>query len=524
MDLVGQLAGNEAGVGLVAKLSEDILWRTNPAAYAAHLTRGRFKIPPHIKLLSECLVDAAEGRIEGLIVQMPPRHGKSELCSKWFPSWYAPLYRSPIILASYEMDFATEWGAKARDILLEHQAEVGVQFASTQPAAHRWELLGGGSMRCAGAGGAITGKGAKILLLDDIHKNYAEAKSLTEREKVWNWWMSVAHSRLEPGGVPIIIMTRWDSDDIIGRILKQCAEDPRGRKYRILDFPMECDVEVGEFDAIGRKRGDPLWPERYDENAIAVIKGTVDEHIWKALYQQKPADLAMDGDMYRSFKREVVIRRRLFDPNLPLCLACDFNVGHMVWEIGQYRSNPRTGSVDVWFLEEHAKRDTDTPSHADELCTKILPKYENLFRQCGHLRHRLMIFGDCNGRGRHANSSRSSYETIKRALEAKIPYFSMELRVKKSNPSVVDRVAAVNALMKNAIGDCNLTADKSCKELIEDWDKNRWGRDTSGNVVYEPNKLEKLRTHAAEAAGYMCDFLAPLSGMTRVVHGKGMAQ
>lgn len=514
----------DRSLGLLAQLSEDVLWRTNPAAFAAHLTRGAFKIPPHIKLLSESLVDAAEGRIEGLIVQMPPRHGKSELTSKYFPAWYTPLYRQPIILSSYEADFAAEWGAKARDVLLQHQGEVGCQFTSTQPASHRWELIGGGSMRTAGAGGAITGKGAKILILDDIHKNYAEAKSLTEREKIWNWWMSVAHSRLEPGGVPIIVMTRWDSDDIVGRILKQAAEDPRGRKYRILDFPMECEIAPGLTDALGRKRGDALWPERYDENAIAVIKGTVDESIWCALYQQRPANLAMAGDMYRSFNREVCVRRRMFDPHLPLFMACDFNVGHMIWEIGQYRQNPRTGSVDVWIMEELAQRDVDTPGQSEVLCKKVLPKYADMYRQFGHLRQRLMVFGDCNGRGRHANSSKSSYQTIKDTVGTLMPYFTMETKIKKSNPNVVDRVASVNALLKNVLGDCNLTMDSTCVELIEDFDKNRWDRNSDGGVVMEPDKSEKLRTHAAEAVGYMCDFVAPMTGLNRMSSGRGFLQ
>jgi predicted phage terminase large subunit-like protein len=175
--------------------------------FALKLSRGRWRSSPHLRLLSRWLVDAAARRRKRIIVTMPPRHGKSETCSVWFPAWYLELFQDHrIMLASYEANFAASWGRRVRNTLLENEDQLQVRVADDLSAADRWETTQGGGMMTAGVDGAFTGKGAHILLIDDPIKNAEKANSPIEREKIWNFYRSTAFTRLEPDGVVVIIM------------------------------------------------------------------------------------------------------------------------------------------------------------------------------------------------------------------------------------------------------------------------------------------------------------------------------
>jgi len=237
----------------------------------------------HLMKLNECLVDIAEGRITRLIVTMPPRHGKSEMCSKYFPAWYLNKYpEKRVILCSYGDDFASEWGRKVRDLVRTHTDKLQIKINEASKAADRWDLEGHrGGMKTAGVGGQITGRGAHLLIIDDPVKDAAEANSATIRDQKWDWWRTTARTRLEPGGAVIIIQTRWHEDDLTGRILRDEDEaDP----WTIINLPAFAE----EDDPLGRTPGTALCPERYDENALAAIKASVGNQAFSALYQQRP--------------------------------------------------------------------------------------------------------------------------------------------------------------------------------------------------------------------------------------------
>ena len=191
----------------------------SPAHFATLASLGRWRIADHLGLLNRKLLDVAEGRINRLLITMPPRHGKSEFASKYFPAWFLGRYpEKRVILASYEADFASQWGRKVRDLLEHHGSRLfGVMVRHDSKAADRWELADhGGGMQTAGVGGAITGKGADLLIIDDPVKNAEQANSDVYREKTWEWYTSTAYTRLEPGGAVILIQTRWHEDDQIG--------------------------------------------------------------------------------------------------------------------------------------------------------------------------------------------------------------------------------------------------------------------------------------------------------------------
>lgn len=206
------------------------------------------------------------------------------------------------MLISYAAEFAAFWGRKARDIIDEHGPAVfGIRVREDVAARDNWEVektfnggitweKTGGSMITAGVGGPITGRGADLAIVDDPIKNAEEAFSPTVREKTWEWFQSTFMSRLEPGARVIVIQTRWHEDDLAGRLIE--ASNQGGEHWNVINFPALAYEESGtlgyERDILGRKPGEALWPERYDEKALNKIRVERGEYWFSALYQQKP--------------------------------------------------------------------------------------------------------------------------------------------------------------------------------------------------------------------------------------------
>jgi predicted phage terminase large subunit-like protein len=319
-DVIGQHGGTSPArlelVGL-ADIARELESRgrrpRSPAALAKVASRGRWLPAPHLDLLDRKLVALAEGVIKRLIVEMPPRHGKSELCSRFFPSWF--LGRFPhrrAIWCSYEHGFAASWGMKARDVLAEHGPELfGVKVREDVSARDDWGLEGyDGGMTTAGVGGAITGRGANIFGIDDYCKNSEQANSETYREKLWQWWTTTAYTRLEPEASALIVATRWHEDDLIGRILTRgSTDDGEGARERweVISLPAIAEDRGG--DALGREPGMPLWPARWPLQTLLAKKREVGEYVFSALYQQRPA--APEGNYFKRHWFDLVDRDRV---------------------------------------------------------------------------------------------------------------------------------------------------------------------------------------------------------------------
>lgn len=238
-------------------------------------TLPQYQRAAHHELIAEKLEAVERGEIDRLMIFMPPRHGKSELASKRFPSWC--LGRNPkrqIIAASYNSDLASDFGRNVRNIIAEpefSQVFAGVTLAPDSQAANRMNTNHGGTYVAAGVGTAVTGRGADIALIDDPFKDREEADSERRRETVWDWYRSTLYTRLMPGGAIVLIQTRWHEDDLAGRLLEQEAD-----QWDVLELP-----------ALHPERG-ALWPEWYDEAALNRIKDTIGPREWSALYQQSP--------------------------------------------------------------------------------------------------------------------------------------------------------------------------------------------------------------------------------------------
>ena len=251
----------------------------------AQWTMPRYQLSRHLEVVAAELEAVDRGENDRLIIEMPPRHGKSELVSVRFPAWY--MARHPerhFITASYGGDLASGFGRKARNVMgLERTQEIfpGVQLAQDSKAANLWHTNHGGQFLAVGIGGGITGHGAHVLNIDDPIKTREEAESFVYRDKVWSWFLAEAYTRLEPEGAIILTLTRWHEDDLAGRLLR--AEG--GDTWRVVRLP--ALAETG--DPLGREVGDALWPERYPKDALERIFAVIGSREAAALYQQRPA-------------------------------------------------------------------------------------------------------------------------------------------------------------------------------------------------------------------------------------------
>lgn len=262
-------------------------WRASPALMAEHLTGGRFKRYAHTDFIDGRIAAAIARGNARLIVSVPPRHGKSWLISRFTPAWFLSLFpEKNVILASYEATFASSWGRLARNFIQEHEAELGIRLADDSQAMDRWHTRAGGGMITAGVGGAITGRGGDLLIVDDPVKNWEEADSATMRQKTIDWWGSTFYTRAEPGASILVLATRWHERDLSGYLMSD--ENETSRDWTEIKLPALAE----DADPMGRVVGQALCPERYDEAAMDKIRKSVGSRAWNALYQQRPSAAA----------------------------------------------------------------------------------------------------------------------------------------------------------------------------------------------------------------------------------------
>lgn len=231
-----------------------------------------------------------------LIITLPPRHGKSELATKKFPAWALGKDPTlPVIQVSYSHDLAETFGLGTRDILKSQNYQTvfpETNLRKDVKSKSKWQTTENGTYTAVGVGGSITGRGAKLAIIDDPLKNRQEAESQRKRDQVWDWYTSTLYTRLEGYGAIIVILTRWHQDDLAGKLLEQKRKLQESNKphddWRIINFPavaMEQEKFKGE---VVREPGEPLWPAKYDIKNLENIKENVGTYDWASLYQQDP--------------------------------------------------------------------------------------------------------------------------------------------------------------------------------------------------------------------------------------------
>lgn len=259
----------------------------SPACFAAAVSEGNWRLARHLHFIDRAVVETLRGSGPSiLIVEAPPRHGKSELISKYLPAWFLGAFPGKrVMLAAYGAGFARSWGRRAREVLEEFGPSLfGVKVRRSLRAAAEWGLEGfEGGMLTAGIGGPLTGRGADLLIIDDPVKNSQQAKSARIRNSHWDWWQSTASTRIEPGGCAILIATRWNEDDLSGRLIRE-FDQGNGLAVRRVRLPALAE----EGDPLGRLPGDALWPERWPKEHLEEKRRAISREWWLALFQQQP--------------------------------------------------------------------------------------------------------------------------------------------------------------------------------------------------------------------------------------------
>ena len=272
----------------VANVWPDFIYRktSDPTKYGHH------------QIIANQLVKISNSKRGRLIINMPPRHTKSEFASFLFPAWFIGKFpKKKIMQVSHNAELAQRFGSKVRNLMdsPEYKQIFGdVKLREDSKAKGRWETSHGGEYFAAGVGGSITGRGADLLIIDDPHTEQ-DSMSDSAMERAYEWYSSGPRQRLQPGGSILVVMTRWAQDDLTGRLLKN-QTDPKGDKWQQISFPA---ILPG---------GEPVWPEYWELEELEKVKASISVRNWNAQYMQEPTSeegAILKREWWRPWKKQM---------------------------------------------------------------------------------------------------------------------------------------------------------------------------------------------------------------------------
>ena len=234
----------------------------------------------HHRIVAEKFNKLSTGELKRLIINMPPRHTKSEFASFLLPAWMVG--RNPklkIIQATHTGELAIKFGRKAKHLIdsEEYHKIFDTRLQEDSKAAGRWETAQGGEYFAAGVGGAITGRGADLLIIDDPHSEQ-DAMSESSLESAYEWYTSGPRQRLQPGASIVLVMTRWSTKDLTSMLLK-AQKEVKGDQWDVIEFPAIMEHESG---------AKPVWPEYWSLDELEKVKATLPVKKWNAQFMQQP--------------------------------------------------------------------------------------------------------------------------------------------------------------------------------------------------------------------------------------------
>jgi predicted phage terminase large subunit-like protein len=249
---------------------------------------------PFLQYLSAEIAWAIHRGSCGLLVSAPPRHGKSKLITVATPLWVLEKYpEKHVVVATYGEDLSTDFSRETKDLINGNPDKLSVRLRQDVRRVANFLTTKGGGLKAVGLRGTITGRGADVLVIDDYIKEPKEALSYDYLEGIKTWYTTVARTRLEPGAVVIIVATRWVTGDLHGHIERLEARRPRPY-YKIIKIPALAlhteDPKTGRTipDFLGRMEGEPLFPERYNAEALEDIRYELQNRWFEAMFQQNP--------------------------------------------------------------------------------------------------------------------------------------------------------------------------------------------------------------------------------------------
>ena len=273
----------------------------------------------HHRDMADAFERVANGTLKRLIINMPPRHTKSEFASYLFPAWFLGKYpEKKIIQTAHTAELAVGFGRKVRNLVNtpDYQVIFPTKLSTDSKAAGRWNTHKGGDYFAIGVGGAVTGKGADVLIIDDPHSEQeAMQGNPGVYDRVFEWYNSGPRQRLQPGGAIVIVMTRWSKKDLTGQIINSTVKRDGVDDWEVIEFPALMPS------------GKPLWPEFWSQKELEAIKAELPVGKWEAQYQQNPT--SEEGAI---IKRE---HWRIWESNIPP--SCGYII--QSWDTAFEKSN-----------------------------------------------------------------------------------------------------------------------------------------------------------------------------------------
>ena len=426
----------------------------------------------------------ANGEIKRLMIFVPPQHGKSELTSRLLPAkLLGDNPRSKIILASYSATLANSFNRDCKryidsdaykDLYPETQLSLGNKKNSWIKTANMFETVGfGGFLKSVGVGGSLTGSPADYAIIDDPVKDAIEAMSPVYQERIWNWFTDVLYTRIHNNSSILITQTRWDVNDLSGKIIKN-MELPDSEQWEILVLPAIKTEQSHIEDP--REVGEALWEEKH---SLAKLQQVRRQSIrtFEALYQQNPKPVQVGGEAYEAFSQSIV-QKVNYNPKLPIHVTFDFNKRpYCTALIAQVYGK------EVRYIKEFC---LPYPKRLPHLINAIAIHFKD--HQEG-----MFIYGDPDG-------NKEDYRTEEgldnyAIIINKLSPFRPKYKVLKAPPGVASRIAFSNAIFSENFEGIKVLIDPSCTNLINDFTfvkENSDGtklkkkvRDVASNAMYE---------------------------------------
>ena len=301
-----------------------------------------YSVGAHHKVMARIFKEVAEGKNKRVIINIAPRHGKSELTSFLLPAWYLGLNPDhQIIMATHTASLSEDFGGRVRNLIASPEyAEIfpATKLAEDKKGAGSWNTSKGGKYYAVGVGGALAGRGANLLVIDDPHSEQdLKSGSKLPFEQAWNWYQTGPRQRLMWGGSVIVVMTRWGQLDLTAKMVDYQARNPDADQWEVVEFPAILPS------------GNPLWPEKWPLEELMKTKATINPRFWNAQYQQEPT-----SDSVALIKREYW---QVWEPEEPP--TCEFviqswDTAHDTKSTNDYSACTTWG---VWYNEE----DNDSP-------------------------------------------------------------------------------------------------------------------------------------------------------------------
>ena len=254
----------------------------------------------HHSIMAKAFERVASGELKRLIINMPPRHTKSEFASYLLPAWFLGRYpEKKIIQTAHTAELSVGFGRKVRNLVDSSDYKKifpSIALRADSKAAGRWSTNKGGEYFAIGVGGAVTGKGADLLIIDDPHSEQeGQSADAGVFDKVHEWYTSGPRQRLQPGGAIVVVMTRWHKRDLTGQILKSSLQRAGTDEWEVIEFPALMPS------------GDPLWPEFWPKPELEALREELPSPKWNAQYQQNPTSeegALVKRDWWREWEKD----------------------------------------------------------------------------------------------------------------------------------------------------------------------------------------------------------------------------